>query len=662
MSKFCCGVRAYYIPGAPCMLKANPLPPEGYANGSQGRMIDIVFHDDYVLPHGEPGEMIMIPPPQFIIMEVHHRGKKKHISIFPSKKQETELEYYRDGKEFVYRCYSNMIVLTFSLTIHETQGQTLERVILLLARLPGMNVGKITWPLLYVALSRTRRLSHMKFFPAGTTDLYHPMYFSHLLRLRMPSNLKKWYRSYENHCWTKVILREEHLEQVKKVERELCAVGKKKLMGLSWQKLLSLVKQLGHKATSRDRKRVLYRKLCEHMVKRSLWQDPVRHRDQSKKRKLSKDSIEDVTSRSVLRRSKRFRGNERTHREQRAKKRRRKIRPLPMSCQLDNLKRAKEKQPTKKLKNSKNIILVAQPLHVNKTYKGLSNLGQTCYFNSIIQCLFYCPLFRDVIVNVPQVDLSDAVLWELRHLFTRMANKGPETYLSPSRCYSAAIKIPECKRLQMNKNKQEDAGEFFLLLIEHLRKKFKAIADIFEGDLGSTMTCQQCSCSSSKTDPFKLLSLSFPERNNEQDSHNFADTHDIQSLLDDFVRPEIIYDYKCAPCAAKHPTVKTLHILSTPRVLILQLNRFQGLEKIKDFVEFPAQLALKFNCGGNEQHQLYRITGVVLHVGQNMEEGHYVSYVNAEGKWLKADDCSIRQVCWEMVRKMRVYLIFYVRL
>ena len=159
------------------MLKDNTLPPEGYANGSQGRMIDIVFDDGYVLPHGNPGEMIMIPPPKYVIMEVHHRGKKKRISILPCEKQQTELEYYRDGKEYVYRCWSHMVVLTFALTIHETQGQTLERVILLLARLPGMNVGKITWPLLYVALSRTRKLSHMKFFPAGATECTLPIFY-----------------------------------------------------------------------------------------------------------------------------------------------------------------------------------------------------------------------------------------------------------------------------------------------------------------------------------------------------------------------------------------------------------------------------------------------------------------------------------------------------
>ena len=175
----------------------------------------------------------------------------------------------------------------------------------------------------------------------------------------MPSNLKKWYRSYENHCWNKAILREEHLEQVKKVERELTVIGKKKLMGLGWQKLHTLVKQLGYKSTTRDRKRMLYCKLCEHMVKRSLWKDPVRNRKQSRKRKLieTEGSVEDASPHSVLRRSKRLRGNQPVCEQQRPQKRRRsKVLPLSVPKRADNLRRAKEKRLAKKHRKSNENI------------------------------------------------------------------------------------------------------------------------------------------------------------------------------------------------------------------------------------------------------------------------------------------------------------------
>ena len=216
----------------------------------------------------------------------------------------------------------------------------------------------------------------------------------------------------------------------------------------------------------------------------------------------------------------------------------------------------------------------------------------------------------------------------------------------------------------MHKNKQEDARGFFLMLMEHFRLKFKPLSDLFEGEFRSTLSCQQCSHSRMRNDPFKLLAVSFPADNNEQDSYGIPSpsTHSIYDLLGDFVRPELIMGYICNHCGAQRPTVKTLDILSTPKILVLGFKRFKGLQKLNDFVEFPSELALKFVSTGNEQHQLYRITGVVVHTGPSIAAGHYISYIYSEGIWLETNDSSVREVEWEMVRNLGVYLLFYLRL
>ena len=212
---------------------------------------------------------------------------------------------------------------------------------------------------------------------------------------------------------------------------------------------------------------------------------------------------------------------------------------------------------------------------------------------------------------------------------------------------------------RQHKNRQEDAGEFFLRLIGHFSDKFKPLADMFVGDFRSTLTCQRCFHSYTKTEPFGLLSLSFPDRNNE---HNVSHTHDVYDFLEDFVTPEIISGYNCAHCRIQNPTEKTLDILSTPKVLVLQLNRFKGLQKIKDFVRFPSQLRLNYASVGDREHQLYRLTGVVCHKGRSLRSGHYVAFVLAEGKWLKANDTTVHEVRYETVKRQEVYLLFYVRL
>merc|ERR1712035_134079 len=166
--KYCPDVEGYYIPGAPCMMKRNISPPLGYANGSQGKMIGIVPREGNVLPAGAPGEMILIEPPEYVIMEVSHKKGDKHwTTIFPCKRKKETYDYKRQGKDKKFTCFSNSVNLMFAFTIHETQGQTWEKAILLLGRIPGLNVGSITWSLLYVALSRTKELKDLNFFPSG---------------------------------------------------------------------------------------------------------------------------------------------------------------------------------------------------------------------------------------------------------------------------------------------------------------------------------------------------------------------------------------------------------------------------------------------------------------------------------------------------------------
>ena len=91
------------------------------------------------------------------------------------------------------------------------------------------------------------------------------------------------------------------------------------------------------------------------------------------------------------------------------------------------------------------------------------------------------------------------------------------------------------------------------------------------------------------------------------------------------------------------------------------MKRFDGLRKINDFVVFPSELGLKYASAGNEEHQSFQITGVVVHKGPSIAAGHYISIVYTEGLWLEINDSTVREVPWEMVKNMGVYLLFYLR-
>ena len=60
-------------------------------------------------------------------------------------------------------------------TIHETEDSILKKVKLLFGSMPGHHVGQISWSLLYVAVSETRELNAINFFPG---ELSHKTIFS----------------------------------------------------------------------------------------------------------------------------------------------------------------------------------------------------------------------------------------------------------------------------------------------------------------------------------------------------------------------------------------------------------------------------------------------------------------------------------------------------
>jgi len=296
--KYCPDVEGYYIQGAPCMLKRNISPPLGYANGSQGKMIGIVPKEGNVLPAGAPGEMIMIEPPEYIIMEVSHKkDKKKWTTIVACKLEKVSFDYKRDGKDKKFFCMSNSVNLKFAFTVHETQGQTLEKVLLLLGRKPGLSVGSITWSLLYVALSRTKELHDIKFFPCGWSGLNN---FKHLTRLKPSTTFVKWNSGYRDHVWCPEILEQQSRRNEKYVENKLVRQGP----GVSLDKTNDILKGyllgLGYKVYCKTHREVLQKGVMAHMERKNLWklgEDKAKFLTKRGSRKRKKSQVKKIVQR-----------------------------------------------------------------------------------------------------------------------------------------------------------------------------------------------------------------------------------------------------------------------------------------------------------------------------------------------------------------------------
>ena len=288
---------------------------------------------------------------------------------------------------------------------------------------------------------------------------------------------------------------------------------------------------------------------------------------------------------------------------------------------------------------------------------GLTNLGATCYINSVSQQLFNIPQIQDFFVTT---DFKYPPIQAFHQLFTQLK-------------YSARKAIDMHKfgnewtgwgEEKLDPRAQQDAIEFLTLLLTRI-EAFPPVHDLV---VGQTVTERIGSDgkykSDQETETFTALPLVV------MDQHCIADSLKVMSV------PEIISDYK--PDGYDHGINLecTTKITKLPPYLIVQLKRFDysietGMKiKLDQEYHFEESFDFKPYFYGPEQETRYNLSGVVVHQG-DAEAGHYLSYIKAgDDRWLCLNDQSVKYVSTSAMRHdadgspegSTAYLLFYERL
>ena len=125
---------------------------------------------------------------------------------------------------------------------------------------------------------------------------------------------------------------------------------------------------------------------------------------------------------------------------------------------------------------------------------GLENLGNTCYMNSVLQCLFRSNSFLDFLHQVPHSPNSLSIL------LLELLNKMIKSKTASPKMFFKDFKVI---RPQFAGGNQEDCQEFLISLLQSLDDEISPNAQLknmFGVTVISTLTCKSCSNQSSSVE------------------------------------------------------------------------------------------------------------------------------------------------------------------
>lgn len=326
---------------------------------------------------------------------------------------------------------------------------------------------------------------------------------------------------------------------------------------------------------------------------------------------------------------------------------------------------------------------------VGRGLTGLKNLGNTCYMNSIIQCLNNTTILvtyfssGQYLEHVNRGNNTRGAIAEELATVVRALWSGQYRFIAPEDFRREVGKHQRAFRGA----EQQDSHEFLTILmdwlhddlqfpiqpphkeslapperawLEYTQARESLVLRLFYGQMVSSVICTVCGEQSRTYESFSNLSLELPAN---------ANRCTLTDCLKLYLNGETIPGWNCPSCKEKRVAIKKLDISRLPPILVIHFKRFyvdpkeymcNVYRKKQTYIEFPLEELDMSEFTAAHTDTLYNLYAVSNHYG-SMEGGHYTAYCKSSmyGKWHKYDDHVVSEISSNEVKSSAAYILFY---